>query len=126
MTIIGHSKSFWTMLVGKDWEKCGMTKIGHSESFWTTLVGRDWKKCRTKIEHCLGICYKNVKTRVCQKLSFYILLNNIYVLDDCFLIGNKNVKTRVCQKLSLYILLALFMFWCPGCSGVLAAICMCW
>ena len=96
MTKIGCSESFWTTLVGKDWEKCGMTKNGHSESFWTTLVGKDWKKYRTrKIEYCLYICYKNV-------------------------------KTRVCKKLSLRVLLAIFMFWCPGCLGVLAAICVSW
>ena len=40
---IEHSKSFWTTLVGKDWEKCEMTKIGCSEWFYTTLVGKDWK-----------------------------------------------------------------------------------
>ena len=38
--------------MGKDGEKCEMTKIGHSESFWTTLVGKDWQKCKVnKIKH---------------------------------------------------------------------------
>ena len=37
------------------------------ESFGTTLVGNDWKKYRS-----LYICYKNVKNRVCQKLSLHI------------------------------------------------------
>ena len=35
MAKIRHSESFWTTLVGKDWEKCEMIKIEHSESFWT-------------------------------------------------------------------------------------------
>ena len=36
---------------GENEEKNGKIKIGHSESFWTTLVGKDWKMCRmTKIE----------------------------------------------------------------------------
>ena len=49
---IGHSQSFWTTLVGKDWKKCKIIKIEHSKSFWTTLVGKDWEKCAiTKIEH---------------------------------------------------------------------------
>ena len=43
MIKIGHSKSFWTTLVGKDGEKCEMIKIGHSKLFWTTLVGKDGK-----------------------------------------------------------------------------------
>ena len=41
---IGHSQSFWTTLVGKDWEKCEMTKLGHYESFLTIW----WEK----IEKC--------------------------------------------------------------------------
>ena len=44
MTKIGHSESFCTTLVGKDWEKCGMIKISHSETFWTTLVAKDGEK----------------------------------------------------------------------------------
>ena len=126
MTIIGHSKSFWTMLVGKDWDKCGMTKNGHSESFWTTLVGKDWKKYRTKIEHCLYICYKNVKIRMCQKLSFYILLA-VFML---WVIGYRLVikmSKLECAKRYLCIhylqclcfgVLAVWMSWlqyvCPG------------
>ena len=46
MTKIRHSKSFWTTLVGKDWEKCEMAKIGNSELFWTTLVGKDGKSVK--------------------------------------------------------------------------------
>ena len=59
MTKIGHLKSSWTTLVGKDWKQCGTTKVGilkhfrplcwekirkSVESFCTTLVGNDWKK----------------------------------------------------------------------------------
>ena len=48
MTQIGHSKLFWTILVGKDgkclefpkfglkrWKKCGMTKIANANQFTT-------------------------------------------------------------------------------------------
>ena len=34
MTKIEHSKSFWTTLVGKDWEKC---EINHNWAFSITL-----------------------------------------------------------------------------------------
>ena len=90
MTKIMHLESSWTYLWEKirnsvEQQKMGILKhfrplcrekTGKSvESFCTTLVGNDWKKYRTtKIEHCLHICYQNVKNRVCQKLSFYILL----------------------------------------------------
>ena len=51
-TKIKPSKSFWTILVEKDWKKCEMTKIGCSELFWTTLVEKIGKKCEvTKIKH---------------------------------------------------------------------------
>ena len=49
-TNIAHFELLKTTLVGKDGKKCEITKIGYSESFWTTLVGKDWKRCRmTKI-----------------------------------------------------------------------------
>ena len=88
MTEIGYLESSCTTLVGKignsvEQQKMGFLKhfrqlcwekIGKSvESFCTTLVGNDWKKYRTtKIEHCLYICFKNVTSRVCQKLSLHI------------------------------------------------------
>ena len=72
------------MLVGKDWEKCGMTKNGHSESFWTTLVGKD---------------EKNIGQ---QKLSI------VYV----FVI--KMSELGCAKKFPFYILLAIFMFWMIG------------
>ena len=31
-------------LVRTDWKKCQMTKIRHSKSFWTILVRKDWEK----------------------------------------------------------------------------------
>ena len=52
MAKIGHSKLFWTTLVGKYWKSCKMAKSGqlenigklakiaHSELFWTTLLGK--------------------------------------------------------------------------------------
>ena len=40
MAKIGHSKLFWTTLVGKYWKTA---KIGHSESIQTTSVGKYWK-----------------------------------------------------------------------------------
>ena len=51
---IGHSQSFWTILVVKDRKKSKMTKIGHSESFQTNLVGKEGEKCKLSIPNCFG------------------------------------------------------------------------
>ena len=51
------------------WEKI----VKSVESFCTTLMGNDWKKHRTtKIEHCLYICYKNAKNRVCIYITCHV------------------------------------------------------
>ena len=45
------SDHFKPLCSEKNEEMNGKIKIGHSQSFCTTLVGKDWKKCRiAKIE----------------------------------------------------------------------------
>ena len=64
-------------------KQCEMIKIGHSKSFWTTLVGKDGKKCRiTKIEHVLNHIHttlvgkRSEKVQNEQNCAFQIILNH--------------------------------------------------
>ena len=44
MMKIEHSKLFWTTLVGKDWEKCEITKIGPFQIIFDHFGGKRWEK----------------------------------------------------------------------------------
>ena len=81
---IGHSKSFCTISVGKDWKSCKQVKlaiwshsaphwwekigkvvkqakIGCSESFFATPVRKDWKSCKMgEIGHSEPFCTPSV------------------------------------------------------------------